>query len=121
MLNTTIHKTTTNKNNIFQNIFLSISVVGIISAVTAGIGLLKGIANQIDVGRVCVIGLSNHGNRKLIEPTWYLQHGIIHDPLPREIAPGDAGVFTFEKTQCKIIMCNIFEYQIKFNIKWSYL
>ena len=98
------------QNNVFQNMFLSISVVGIISAVTAGIGLLKGIASQIDVGRVCVVGLSNHGNRKLIEPTWYLQNGIIHDPLPREIAPGDAGVFTFEKSGCKIIIYNILKF-----------
>nr|UYP38787.1 mytiporin 25 [Mytilus galloprovincialis] len=73
-------------------------VIGIISAVTAGFSVLKAVASQIDVSRVCAIGLSNHGNRKLVEPSWYLESGIIRDPLPREILPGDAGIFTFEKT-----------------------
>lgn len=81
-------------------------VVGIISAATAGFGLLKGIAEQIDLSRVCVIGLSNNGNRKLTEPTWYLDSGIIKNPLPRVIPAGEAGIFTFEKTNCEFKSTN---------------
>lgn len=81
--------------------YFSFLVIGIISAVTAGFSVLKAVASQIDVSRVCAIGLSNHGNRKLVEPSWYLESGIIRDPLPREILPGDAGIFTFEKTNCE--------------------
>lgn len=73
-------------------------VVGVISAVTATFGLLKGIADNVDFSRVCVIGFKNLGNRKLINPTWYLSHGVIRDPLPRYLPAGEAGIFTFEKS-----------------------
>lgn len=79
----------------------SILVVGVISAVTATFGLLKGIADNVDFSRVCVIGFKNLGNRKLINPTWYLSHGVIRDPLPRYLPAGEAGIFTFEKSACK--------------------
>ncbi|XP_062575062.1 uncharacterized protein LOC134236910 [Saccostrea cucullata] len=73
-------------------------VVGVISAVTASFSVLKGIADNVDFSRVCVIGLKNLGNRKLVNPTWYLSHGVIRQPLPRYLPAGDAGIFTFEKT-----------------------
>lgn len=76
-------------------------MVGVISAVTATFGLLKGIADNVDFSRVCVIGFKNLGNRKLINPTWYLSHGVIRDPLPRYLPAGEAGIFTFEKSACK--------------------
>ena len=78
-----------------------ILVVGVISAVSATFGLLKGIADNVDFSRVCVIGFKNLGNRKLVDPTWYLSYGIIREALPRYLPAGEAGVFTFEKTGCE--------------------
>ncbi|XP_048752239.2 uncharacterized protein LOC125663865 [Ostrea edulis] len=77
-------------------------VVGVISAVSASFSLLKGIADNVDFSRVCVIGLKNLGNRKLVNPTWYLSHGVIRQPLPRYLPAGDAGIFTFEKSSYAI-------------------
>ncbi|XP_021353775.1 bryoporin-like, partial [Mizuhopecten yessoensis] len=73
-------------------------VVGVLSAAAVGFKLLSGVASQVDLSRVCVVGFSNMGNRKLVNPEWYLSHGVLREPLPREILPGDGGVFTFEKT-----------------------
>lgn len=88
---------------VFSFITLStlILVVGVISAVSATFGLLKGIADNVDFSRVCVIGFKNLGNRKLVDPTWYLSYGIIREALPRYLPAGEAGVFTFEKTGCE--------------------
>ncbi|XP_069111901.1 uncharacterized protein [Argopecten irradians] len=73
-------------------------VIGIISAASVGFKLLSGVASQVDLSRVCVVGFSNMGNRKLVNPEWYLSHGVLREPLPREIPAGHGGVFTFEKT-----------------------
>ncbi|XP_060073742.1 uncharacterized protein LOC132553508 [Ylistrum balloti] len=73
-------------------------VVGIVSAASVGFKLLSGVASQVDMSRVCVVGFSNMGNKKMVNPEWYLSHGVLREPLPREIIPGDGGVFTFEKT-----------------------
>ncbi|KAK3104413.1 hypothetical protein FSP39_001598 [Pinctada imbricata] len=81
-------------------------VVGVISAASLGFSILKGIAENVDYSRTCVIGIANFGNRKLINPTWYLNHGVIKDPLPRYLLPGKAAVLTFEKTSYAITGSN---------------
>ncbi|XP_021353770.1 bryoporin-like isoform X2 [Mizuhopecten yessoensis] len=89
-------------NEAFRNITKSgvpsKRVVGVLSAAGVGFKLLSGVASQVDLSRVCVVGFSNMGNRKLVNPEWYLSHGVLREPLPREILPGDGGVFIFEKT-----------------------
>jgi hypothetical protein len=87
--------------------FVKFAVVGIIAAASASFSLLKGIADNVDFSRVCVIGLKNLGNRKLVNPTWYLSHGVIRQPLPRYLPAGDAGIFTFEKTSCEYTILDL--------------